>query len=545
MKFGPVSSEEALGSILAHSLTAGEMRLKKGHILRANHIQSLLDANISTVTVCRLGPDDVGEDAAADQLAATVSGAGLSKAVAFTGRVNISAVTSGILQYDRTELDRVNGVHEGITLAALPPFARVTARQMVATAKIIPFGIPKADLDQACPITPLLSVAPFQRTSLALIQTMLPGLKSGVLDKTEGVMAARGAALGADILPPMRAPHEIEPLAACLEAVLSAKTQDAPLIITIVGASAIVDRRDVIPAAIEAAGGEIEHFGMPVDPGNLLLLGRIRTVPIIGAPGCVRSPKPNGYDWVLERLVARVPTDRRAIMEMGSGGFLKEIALRPLPRAAISDQTPKQPLNRTPRIHGLLLAAGQSRRMGRRNKLLEDIDGAAMVRRAAETALSSGLDGLTVVTGHQETAVRRQLEGLSVAFASSPHFAQGLAETVKSGIASLPLEADGVMILLGDMPRLQRHTIEKLLAAFDPLEGRAICVPIHDGKRGNPVLFAKQFFPEILDLSGDSGAKSLLGAYADHVAEVPVDDPGVLLDLDTPEALEAARIQSD
>lgn len=540
MEFGPVPPADAEGTILAHSLTAGDKRLKKGRILSAADILALRESKIPEITVCRLGPEDIAEDAAADRLAEASMGAGLIRAAAFTGRVNLSAEDDGILLYDPIALDQLNSVDEGITLAALPPFSRVSARQMVATAKIIPFGVPSDALDRACPAEPLLRLAAFQPARAVLIQTNLPGLKSSILDKTEAVLAARAMRLGAEVMPPLRVPHHIDALATSLETALGIPNPEIPTIITIVGASAIVDRRDVIPAAIEAAGGRIEHFGMPVDPGNLLLLGSIGETPVIGAPGCVRSPQLNGYDWVLERLVARIPITRAAIMAMGSGGFLKEIASRPLPRA----ETATRPPDHAPRLHGVLLAAGQSRRMGRRNKLLEEIDGDAMIRRAAQTALASGIEQLTVVTGHQAAAVRERLDGLSVRFVACATYAQGLAESLKSGIAALPSEADGALICLGDMPRLKSATLTQLLGAFDPIEGRSICVPVHNGKRGNPVLFAKRFFTEILDLSGDSGAKSLLGAYPENVVEVIVDDPGILLDLDTPEALSAARDSS-
>lgn len=535
MEFGPVPAADSAGAILAHSLALPGRKLKKGRLLTDEDAAAIAEAGIAQVTVCRLGPDDVHEDEAAARLAAATAGSGLKASAPFTGRVNLIAGTEGLLIYDPAALDALNRVDEGITLAALPPYSRVSARQMAATAKIIPFGVPGSSLEAALPPAALMRVAPFRDVPLALIQTVLDDTKASVLDKTEAVMAARAGGVGATALPPARCRHDEADLTMALKAALA----QVPAAVTIVGASAIVDRRDVIPAAIEACGGTVEHFGMPVDPGNLLLLGRVGGVPVIGAPGCVRSPKPNGYDWVLERLVAGVAVDGAGIMGMGAGGFLKEIPSRPLPRAEAEEAK----ASATPRIAGILLAAGQSRRMGPENKLLADLDGRPMVRHAAETLLAADLDGITVVTGHEAARVRDALDGLPLAFTDSPAYAQGLAETVKRGIAALPEDTDGALIALGDMPRLKAETVAKLIAAFDPVEGRSICVPAHRGKRGNPVLFARRFFPEILELSGDSGAKSLLGAYEDQVAEVAVDDPGILLDLDTPEALAAARAE--
>src|SRR5262249_57563189 len=103
-------------------------------------------------------------------------------------------------------------------------------------------------------------------------------------------------------------------------------------LVLIFGASAIPDRRDVIPAAIEAAGGNVEHFGMPVDPGNLMLIGSAAGRAVLGAPGCARSPKENGFDWILARLLCGLPVRRSDITGMGVGGLLMEIVTRPQPR---------------------------------------------------------------------------------------------------------------------------------------------------------------------------------------------------------------------
>ncbi|MDF1747645.1 MAG: molybdopterin-binding/glycosyltransferase family 2 protein [Alphaproteobacteria bacterium] len=534
MEFGPISADTATGAILAHSIRLSDRALKKGHWLTEEDVEALKAAGITSVTVCRLAPDDVPENDAADTLAMAATGDGFSRSAAFTGRVNLIAQQDGILVYDPVLLDALNRVDEGITFAALPPYSRVAARQMVATAKIIPFGVPKQMLQAACPKSPLFRIAAFQSLSLGLIQTILPGVKPSVLDKTDQIMNARAASLGAVQITPVRCKHSEDDLTLAL----AAMTAEKVAIITIVGASAIVDRRDVIPAAISQCGGTVEHFGMPVDPGNLLLLGRIGDIPVIGAPGCVRSPKPNGYDWVLERLVAGLPVDGPGIMAMGSGGFLKEIPVRPLPRA---EAAPKQATSHAPCIIGLMLAAGQSRRMGKANKLLENLDGKPMLRHSLEILLAAQIDGVTVVTGHEAERVRQAISDLPVSFTDSPDYASGLAETVKRGIAALPESADGVLICLGDMPRVKTETLNRLIAAFDPTEGRTICVPVHLGKRGNPVLFGRRFFAEIMDLSGDTGAKSLIGAYEEQVAEIVVDDPGVLLDLDTPDALRMAQ----
>ena len=333
MKFGEVAVGEAAGAILAHSLKLGATALRKGRVLSQEDLDVIAAAGLSRIVVARLEPGDIREDAAAQRIAAAAAGDNIAAANAFTGRANLFAEARGLLVFDRDRLDRLNLVDESVTLGTLPPFAVVEHRQMVATVKIIPFAVLEAVVGAAAAVAgedkPLLRVAAFRALSASLIQTRLPGLKETILDKTRQVTEQRLAALGCRLASEERCEHAAANLAPRIAAVVA---QGADMVL-VHGASAIVDRRDVIPAAIVSAGGEIEHFGMPVDPGNLLLLGRVAGKPVLGLPGCARSPKVNGFDWVLERLVAGVPAGPREIMRMGAGGLLAEIPSRPLPRA--------------------------------------------------------------------------------------------------------------------------------------------------------------------------------------------------------------------
>ena len=225
-------------------------------------------------------------------------------------------------------------------------------------------------------------------------------------------------------------------------------------------------------------------------------------------------------------------------MTMGAGGLLKEIPARPLPRAAAA----AEPRHAEPRIAALILAAGQSRRMGRINKLLEEIDGAPMVARVVDAVISSRTDPIFVVVGHEADRVRAALAGRDLQFVDNPAYAEGLSTSLKHGVAALPQDGDGVLVCLGDMPRIDAAEIDALIEAFDPAAGRSICVPTFDGKRGNPVLLGHRFFAEIQEISGDVGARQLIGAYPDLIVEVAMDGDGVLLDIDTPQALKKARI---
>ena len=536
MIFGETPLDAAEGAILAHSVRLVDRVFKKGRVLDAHDLAALRAAGLDTVMAARPEPGDVGEDAAAARVAAAVAGDNLSASAAFTGRCNLFAQARGVLVLDRARLDALNLIDESITLATLAPFEVVEPRQMAATIKVIPFAVP-GDLVARCEALareagPLLRVAALRPTSAALIQTELPGIKASVLDNTTRSVTGRIESLDGRIGDERRCPHQVAALASEIAEMVAAGHG----LVMVSGASAIVDRRDVIPAAIERAGGVVEHFGMPVDPGNLMLLGRVGHVPVLGLPGCARSPRLNGFDWVLRRLLAGLPVGGRELMTMGAGGLLKEVAGRPLPRAAATEPEPKA-VPRAPAIAALVLAAGQSRRMGGTNKLLAAIDGVAMVRRAVDAALASRAEPVVVVTGHEPDRIRRALAGLEIDFAHNPDYAAGLSASLKRGLAALPKGGDGVVVCLGDMPRVSAAQIDRLIAAFDPLEGRAICVPTVRGKRGNPVLWASRFIPEMLELEGDVGAKHLIGQYPELVCEVAMTGDGPLLDIDTPAAL--------
>jgi molybdenum cofactor cytidylyltransferase len=544
VKFGEIPLSEAEGAILAHSLRIGATTLKKGRVLSAVDLEAIAAAGLDHVVAARLDPDDIREDAAAERIAAAAAGPNIATATAFTGRANLSAATRGLLVFDRERLDHLNLVDEAVTLGTLPPFAVVEPRQMVATVKIIPFAVPKDAVAKAAAFAaegePLLRVAAFVPRDIALIQTRLPGLKESILDKTRQVTEQRLAALGCRLVAEERCEHQTTDLAPRIAAAVA---QGADIVF-VHGASAIVDRRDVIPEAVVAAGGRVDHFGMPVDPGNLLLLGHVGETPVLGLPGCARSPKVNGFDWVLERLVAGVPVGPREIMRMGAGGLLAEIPSRPLPRAEASPapaaKTAEKKRAPGPRIAALLLAAGQSSRMGS-NKLLAEVDGRPMVARVAQRLLSSHARPIIAVLGNEADRVDAALGRLPVERVRNPAFAEGLSSSLKRGLAALPPDIDGVIVCLGDMPLVTGRDLDRLIAAFNPLEGRAIVVPIRHGKRGNPVLWAKRFIPEMAELAGDVGAKHLIGDYAELVAEVEMDSDGVLIDIDTPDALAALR----
>ena len=320
MKFGEEKVEGAEGTILAHSLRVGRSMLRKGHLLTRADLESLAAARIERVTVARLDPDDVGETDAAGKIADALRGANVSANPPRNGRADLLAAEPGIVVLDPAAIDALNACAEEVTVATLAGLAPVRAGERVATIKIIPFAVSGDTLRGCLALADAarLEVRPFRPLAARLVQSVDEGLKASIVEKTSAVTAERLARIGSRLVGEARCPHVREAVAEAMAAQLDTR----PDILMVIGASAIVDRRDVIPAAIEKLGGTVERLGMPVEPGNLILTGNIGGVPVLGLPGCARSPARNGLDWVLERISAGIPVGRTEIGAMGVGGLL-------------------------------------------------------------------------------------------------------------------------------------------------------------------------------------------------------------------------------
>ncbi len=329
MKFGPVPLAEAEGALLAHSVRLASGKLKKGQALGRDDLDALAAEGHAEVIVARLEPGDVDENAAAARLAEALvpdsGAAGLRLTAPFTGRVNLIAQGAGVVVMDSDRLHALNAVHPMITLATVPPFQQMAAGGMAGTVKIISYAVPGDALDAACEAArgAVRLARPVLR-SATLIVTEIPG---GAGEKGVPAIAARLEALGLAMHGPLTVPHRTDPLAQAI------RTARGDLLLILTG-SATSDPADVAPEAVRQAGGHVDRFGMPVDPGNLLFLGAQGGRPVIGLPGCARSPALNGADWVLARVACGVEVTGADIAAMGVGGLLKEIPTRPQPRRA-------------------------------------------------------------------------------------------------------------------------------------------------------------------------------------------------------------------
>lgn len=534
MKFGVVSTVQAEGALLAHALTAGDRRFKKGHRINAEDRAHLAANNITQIIAAVLEAGDVGENEAAACLATAFAGTGIGVADAATGRVNLHASLHGLFRVDKDLVDALNAIDPAITFACLADRARVVPGDMVATIKIIPLAVLGAALGRAALLIGhpgLCAIAPFRPWRAGLIATCLPTLKPSVMDKTRELTAARLAAMGSTLVEEVRVAHDAE--AVSVEIARMAAAHD---LVILFGASAVTDPGDVLPQAIRQAGGRVERVGMPVDPGNLLVLGSVGEVPVVAAPGCARSPKDNGFDWILARLLTGESPSSAEIAGLGVGGLLLEIPTRPQPRLAKEAHAEPRP-----QVTAVLLAAGRASRMGAHagHKLLAAFDGEALVRRMARVALSARLTDVVVVTGHRASAVAAAIKGLDVQIVENPNHATGMASSLKAGLAAVGSAADGALVLLSDMPALTSAHLDVLVTSFEQSGGRAIVRACDGQSRGNPVILPRAAFAAVAALAADVGARAIVDSGKFDVVDVDI-GPAARLDVDTPDAVRAA-----
>lgn len=336
MKFGPVPLDDALGHILGHNIAdlGGSRMLRKGRALTAADVAQLRALGRHSVYVAMLDADDVGEDAAARTIARAVMGAGVHSVGAAGGRLNLLADHIGVARIDVARLNAINAI-DGVTLATVNQHSAVDRRAITATIKIIPFALPTASVERVraiCADGPVVRVDALPAREVAVLLSGSATARERVLADFTEPIKRRVEHLGSRITHTEYIALEDEAGEQMLanELAMLAGT-DCGLII-LAGETAIMDVEDIAPRAIARAGGRVTVFGAPVDPGNLLLIGYIGAVPVLGAPGCARSPKVNVIDWVLPRLCAGDQIARPDIVGLGLGGLLEEIAERPSPR---------------------------------------------------------------------------------------------------------------------------------------------------------------------------------------------------------------------
>ncbi len=333
MKFGEVALDEAVGGILAHKLydDAGRLVFNKGRLLSADDIARLRQRGLERITVAQLSSADLHEDEAAARIGAVVAGSQVRMRAPGVGRANLTAAERGVLHVNAPALELINNIYDGVTIATRRAYSLVDAGEMVALVKVVPFGVPAArvvDIERIADAgAAVLQVRPLQAMRVALIVSGAEATRERLMRSFHEPVRRRIEGWGSVLLEPTYVAHKAESVA---EAIRAQARVDLILVASI---SAIIDREDVVPSALQLAGGSITLHGVPVDPGTLLMMGYLGEIPVVGAPGCIKSPKTNVIDWILPRLLSGERLTRANLVSMGHGGLLQDIAERPMPRS--------------------------------------------------------------------------------------------------------------------------------------------------------------------------------------------------------------------
>lgn len=526
MKFEERELANAIGWALAHSLKCGGKRLPKGTVLSERIVNQLADHDINTAQVFLLDDTDIDEDTAAVQAATLICGPGLSVRPAGRGRANLVAESDGVF-LPGDAVNYLNQLDDAFSVASLRSASRVNQGQLAATVKLIPYGLAAHILEENKK-APQCSVAKFQSFRAALVMTGPEATPKTMAALTERVERLHGILSGE-----MSSDHAVKPVC---DALAKLTKTDSDLVL-LLGASAISDIRDVLPTALQAAGGKIIKLGMPADPGNLLMLGQLGKKTVIGLPGCARSPALNGLDWILERFAAGMPLDKPTITSLGTGGLLKEPVGRQVPRT----QGPSRNATNLTNFSAVVLAAGRSTRAGNAHKLLSKIGDTPVITATlnciGKCMEKAGHMDIVVITGHDAERLKACLRPNSATIIHNEQFTSGMGSSLALGIQSLGRSCSYAFVCLADMPFIQPSTFLALMKQAKDQAGAAILIPTFHGKRGHPVLWSQHFFPELRKLGGDSGGKAVIQHHSEKIIEVPVEDPGILIDLDTPEML--------
>lgn len=323
MKVEKLPISQATGQVLLHNLVGPDGRrvLRKGRQLTRDDISKLKAAGQESVYVAILEENDINEDEAARRLGQIIAGNGIAASNAVTGRVNLTAERAGLLKVNADALLDFND-RPGITLGTLRNNSAVQPQTVIGTIKIIPYSVPKDTLAAAEAIaqnTPLIRLIPFVVKQAALITTGSPEGREKVVTSFTRPLRERLAQYNTTLLEGPYVAEDEDEIRAAIHWALGRGVE----MVLIAGETSIMDTDDITPRAIRAVGGNIVHHGVPVEPGNLLLLAYYNNIPIVGAPGCARSPSYNVVDMVLPRLAAGEQLSRRDLVELGHGGYLK------------------------------------------------------------------------------------------------------------------------------------------------------------------------------------------------------------------------------
>ena len=534
MKIKSLAPQDSIGAVLAQTYNLPGKVISKGTFVTNEFVGYFKTGNVKTILCAVPEEGDIHEDEAAEAISSAIDKNHIYADKASTGRVNFKSQSLCLVRYDRDFIKEVNLVDESIAFSIVEHNQLLAEGDLIATLKIIPFFMQKKYVDRVIKILAkdeLFKIHSLKKKEVTLIQTCFEWQKKSIFTATSNVTKARLEALGCSLKKEKLINHDYD----TLRAIIRSSVKDEPEILLVSGASAITDRSDYIPKAILSEGGKIIQYGLAVDPGNLLLIGKVGNTTVIGMPGCARSPKLNGFDWVLQLLMADIPINREELADMGAGGLLMEIASRPLPRALA-----KSVSKRVTKVMGVILAAGNSTRMGKDNKLLRNIGDVPLIRNTAIEMLKSDLDSCSIVLGYQSDKVADVIKDLNINLILNPLWKEGQASSLRAAINTLDSTYSDLLIMLGDLPGIKSSHINSIIEEHLLTDNRKskITIPSFKGQKGNPVIWGRSFFHDLSNLEGDVGGRTLFSEHPAAINILEMNDPWVVKDADTPEDFE-------
>ena len=525
MKIFEKDIQETFGCLLMHSVFLEDGRIRKGKIIDKNDIAMMERSDIEKVQVGELEDDDIGENAASGLIAKAIATNQFSVSPTLSGKTNITSIADGLIEIDEGNVTKLNNLSPNIAVSTLNNHDVVYRGDHTVSVKIISFVISSSDLDKILNFlkkNKIVKLKKFKSMRFGVIYTIAKNEKRSLIEKTKKSIMSRIGNYNSTIMDERVLPHNS---ASIKNNVVELLENNINCILLFLSTS-VTDVNDIVPTVINDLGGKINSFGMPVDPGNLTLSGKINDVDIIVAAGSARSDSLNGFDWHLNCLHANIEVSQEMVNSLGVGGLLKDIDFA-VKRKRVSKTIDTKKSN----IAAVVLCAGESKRMGNRNKLLLKVAGKSLIKNYIDNISKSNVSEIVIVTGYQSIEIERELEGYDVKFIHNEKYREGMSTSLNTGINSLSKNINAAIICLPDMPMIGIYEINKLIEYYNPKIGNEICIATYNDQRGNPVLWDRKYFKKLMQIKGDKGGRYLLPKFLEQSVEVVLGE-AVAFDVD-------------
>ena len=525
MKIFEKNIQEAFGYLLMHSVFLKDGRIRKGKIIDKDDIAMMESSAIAKVHVGELEDDDISENYASGLIAKAIATNQFAISPTLSGKTNITSTADGLIEIDEGNVTKLNNLSPNIAVSTLNNHDVVYRGDHTVSVKIISFAISSYDLNKIINFlkrNSIVKLKKFKSMRFGVIYTIAKNEKRSLIEKTKKSIMSRISDYNSTIMDERVLPHDYASIKNNVVELLESNINCILLFLS----TSITDVNDIVPTVINDLGGEIKSFGMPVDPGNLTLSGKINDIDIIVAAGSARSDSLNGFDWHLNCAHANIEVNQKMVNSLGVGGLLKDIDFA-VKRKRVSKTIDTKKSN----IAAVVLCAGESKRMGNKNKLLLEVAGKSLIKNYIDNISKSNVSEIVIVTGHQSIEIEKELDGYEVKFIHNDRYREGMSTSLNTGINSLSKNINAAIICLPDMPMIGIYEINKLIEYYNPKIGNEICIATYNDQRGNPVLWDKKYFKKLMQITGDKGGRYLLPKFLEQSVEVKLGE-AVAFDVD-------------